>query len=127
LRLGFAVGSYPYGSSPGPRRALLPNIRLLPSTGFFAVGVRRKNNAFWRKPIVNLIGRVSPWASESRENGSMPSPESEKPAVLPAGLEEPLKVMLDKLSTLSFGTLTLTIHEGRVTQLEISEKRRFAG
>jgi hypothetical protein len=57
----------------------------------------------------------------------MPNPERDKPAALPAGLEEALRVMLEKVSTLSFGTLTLTIHEGRVTQLEISEKRRFAG
>jgi hypothetical protein len=57
----------------------------------------------------------------------MPSPERDKSTVLPAGLEEALRVMLEKVSTLSFGTLTLTIHEGRVTQLEISEKRRFAG
>jgi hypothetical protein len=46
---------------------------------------------------------------------------------IPAGLEEALRVIREKVSALPFGTLTLTVHEGRVTQLEISEKRRFAG
>ena len=45
---------------------------------------------------------------------------------VPAGLEEALRTIREKAATLPFGTLTLTIHEGRVTQLEVSEKRRFA-
>lgn len=44
----------------------------------------------------------------------------------PAGLDEALHVLREKASALPFGTLTLTIHEGRVTQLEVSEKCRFA-
>lgn len=44
----------------------------------------------------------------------------------PAGLEEALLAIRERAATLPFGTLTLTIHEGRVTQLEVAEKRRFA-
>jgi hypothetical protein len=44
----------------------------------------------------------------------------------PAGLEEALRLIRDRAAALPFGTLTLTIHEGRVTQLEVNEKRRFA-
>lgn len=45
---------------------------------------------------------------------------------VPVGLEEALRVIREKAPALPFGTLTLTIHEGRVTQLEVNEKRRFA-
>ncbi len=45
---------------------------------------------------------------------------------IPAGLEEALRVIREKAAALPFGTLTLTIHDGRVTQLEVAEKRRFA-
>lgn len=45
---------------------------------------------------------------------------------VPAGLEEALCAIRERAAALPFGTLTLTIHEGRVTQLEVSEKRRFA-
>ena len=48
------------------------------------------------------------------------------PDSVPAGLEEALRTIREMAATLPFGTLTLTIHEGRVTQLEVSEKRRFA-
>jgi hypothetical protein len=41
-------------------------------------------------------------------------------------LEEALRVIREKAGHLRFGTITLTIHEGRLTQLEVTEKRRFA-
>jgi hypothetical protein len=44
----------------------------------------------------------------------------------PAGLEEAMRVIREKAAALPFGTITLTIHDGRVTQLEVNEKRRFA-
>ena len=52
-----------------------------------------------------------------------PSPEASRN--VPAGLEEALRTIREKAAALPFGTLTLTIHDGRVTQLEVSEKRRF--
>jgi hypothetical protein len=44
----------------------------------------------------------------------------------PSGLDEALQIIREKAAALPFGTLTLTIHDGRITQLEVSEKRRFA-
>ena len=40
-------------------------------------------------------------------------------------LEEALGVIREKADSVRFGTITLTIHEGRLTQLEVTEKRRF--
>ena len=41
-------------------------------------------------------------------------------------LEEALRIIREKAASLRFGTITLTMHEGRLTQLEVNEKRRFA-
>ena len=41
-------------------------------------------------------------------------------------LEEAMGIIRDKAQALRFGTITLTLHEGRLTQLDINEKRRFA-
>ncbi len=41
-------------------------------------------------------------------------------------IEEALRVVRQKASEVRFGTITLTIHDGKLTQLEVSEKRRFA-
>jgi hypothetical protein len=40
-------------------------------------------------------------------------------------LEEALRIIRDKADQVRFGTITLTIHEGRLTQMEVTEKRRF--
>jgi hypothetical protein len=40
-------------------------------------------------------------------------------------IEEALRVVREKADSVRFGTITLTIHEGRLTQLEVTEKRRF--
>ena len=45
---------------------------------------------------------------------------------LPA-LDEALRVVREKVDSVRFGTITLTIHEGKLTQLEVTEKRRFGG
>ena len=42
-------------------------------------------------------------------------------------LEEALHVVKEKAASVRFGTITLTIHEGKLTQLEVTEKRRFGG
>ena len=42
-------------------------------------------------------------------------------------IDEALLVVREKAGSVRFGTITLTIHEGRLTQLEVSEKRRFGG
>jgi hypothetical protein len=41
-------------------------------------------------------------------------------------IEEVLRVVREKAEEVRFGTITLTIHDGKLTQLEVSEKRRFA-
>ena len=43
-----------------------------------------------------------------------------------AGLDEALRVVREKADEVRFGTITLVIHEGKLTQMEITEKRRFA-
>ncbi len=43
-----------------------------------------------------------------------------------AALDEALGVVREKAASVRFGTITLTIHDGKLTQLEVSEKRRFA-
>ena len=44
----------------------------------------------------------------------------------PTSLDEALRLFREKAATLAFGTLTLTIHDGRITQLEVNEKHRFS-
>ena len=40
-------------------------------------------------------------------------------------LEEAMRVVREKAGQVRFGTITLTMHEGRLTQMEVTEKRRF--
>ena len=49
-----------------------------------------------------------------------------RPQALQA-LDEAMRVVREKADSVRFGTITLTIHEGRLTQLEVTEKRRFGG
>jgi len=39
--------------------------------------------------------------------------------------EPAIAALREALDRLRFGTITLTVHNGRVVQLEITEKRRF--
>ena len=41
-------------------------------------------------------------------------------------LDEALRLVREKADQVRFGTITLTFHEGRLTQMEVSEKKRFA-
>jgi hypothetical protein len=41
-------------------------------------------------------------------------------------LEEAFNLIREKAAAVAFGTITLVIHEGKLTQMEITEKRRFA-
>ena len=38
---------------------------------------------------------------------------------------DPLTVVREALSKLKFGAISLTIHEGKLVQIEVTEKRRF--
>jgi hypothetical protein len=55
----------------------------------------------------------------------MPTHPSRLPQSVPAGLEEALRLIGEKTAGIAFGTITLVIHEGRLTQMEVTEKRRF--
>jgi hypothetical protein len=42
-----------------------------------------------------------------------------------SGPEEALAAIRDYLETIRFGSIALTIHEGRIVQLDVTEKRRL--
>ena len=39
--------------------------------------------------------------------------------------EETLQIIRETLGRLRYGTITLTVHDARIVQLDITEKRRF--
>ncbi|MBX7482147.1 YezD family protein [Qipengyuania qiaonensis] len=50
---------------------------------------------------------------------------NEKVTELVPNLSEPLLQVAAAIDTLRFGVIQLTVHEGKLVQLEITEKRRF--
>lgn len=42
-----------------------------------------------------------------------------------ASLSEPLRTVLDALNRLRFGAIQLTIHDGKLVQVDITERKRF--
>ena len=42
-----------------------------------------------------------------------------------SGDSDPIELVRETLSKLRFGGITLTIHEGKLVQMEVTEKRRF--
>ena len=40
-------------------------------------------------------------------------------------IEEALRIIREKAGSLRFGTITLTMHDGQLAQLEVNERRRF--
>lgn len=38
---------------------------------------------------------------------------------------DPLQLIHEALASLRFGAIQLTVHEGRLVQMEVTEKRRF--
>ena len=48
-------------------------------------------------------------------------------AALPPQASQPgIKLALDALSRLRFGTIQLTVHEGRLVQVDVTERNRFS-
>jgi hypothetical protein len=41
-------------------------------------------------------------------------------------LAEPLGTIAEALGRLRYGTIQLTVHDGRVMQVDVTERRRFA-
>jgi hypothetical protein len=57
----------------------------------------------------------------------MPDLLSPKPASRPsAPIEAALATIREYLENVRFGSIALTIHDGRIVQLEVTEKRRLA-
>lgn len=50
---------------------------------------------------------------------------NEKVTELVPNLSEPLLQVAEAIDKLRFGVVQLTVHEGKLVQLEITEKRRF--
>ena len=51
-----------------------------------------------------------------------PSPNNHRAA--PA--EQPLDAVAEALARMRFGVIQLTVHDGRLVQLDVTERRRFA-
>lgn len=41
-------------------------------------------------------------------------------------MPEPIRAVLDALDQLKFGAIQLTVHEGKLVQVDITERKRFA-
>ena len=46
--------------------------------------------------------------------------------VAPADLPEHLSVVTDALARLRYGVIQLTVHDGKLMQVDVTERRRFA-
>ncbi len=44
----------------------------------------------------------------------------------PADAEDALAAIRDYLDRLRFGSIAITVHDGRIVQLDVTEKRRLA-
>lgn len=45
---------------------------------------------------------------------------------VPAPADEAVRAILDSLGRIRFGSIAITLHDGKVVQLDITEKRRLA-
>ena len=52
-------------------------------------------------------------------------PKSDAPQLGPTPTEEALATIRDYLRRVRFGSIALTIHDGRIVQLDLTEKRRL--
>lgn len=43
-----------------------------------------------------------------------------------ASFPEPIRAVLDALPKLKFGAIQLTVHEGKLVQVDITERQRFS-
>lgn len=42
-----------------------------------------------------------------------------------ASASDPLELVAEALARLRFGTILLTVHEGKIVQIDVTERRRF--
>jgi hypothetical protein len=57
----------------------------------------------------------------------MPLELRDRPTLKPAGDLDPLEVVRQALARIRYGAVHLTVHDGRLVQIDITEKRRFEG
>ncbi len=50
-----------------------------------------------------------------------------KTCTTPAPIDAALATIREYLENVGFGSIALTIHDGRIVQLEVTEKKRLAG
>lgn len=43
-----------------------------------------------------------------------------------ASFPEPVRAVLDALAKLRFGAIQLTVHEGKLVQVDVTERKRFS-
>jgi hypothetical protein len=53
----------------------------------------------------------------------LPMSEPTRPAGVP--IDEGLDTVRDALAALSYGSLVLTVHEGRLVQIDVTQRKRF--
>jgi len=44
---------------------------------------------------------------------------------VPAHMDEAVRAILDSLGRIRFGSIAVTLHDGKVVQLDVTEKRRL--
>jgi hypothetical protein len=55
----------------------------------------------------------------------MPNARSETALHSVAPVDEAVRAIVDSISRIRFGSIAITLHEGKVVQLDITEKRRL--
>lgn len=55
-----------------------------------------------------------------------PDDRSERAEKLAGSNPDPIQHIREALARLRFGAIQLTVHEGKLVQIEVTEKRRFA-
>ena len=53
-------------------------------------------------------------------------PDVIDPSPTPNTLDEALRAIRESLDGLAFGSIAITVHDGRIVQLDVTEKRRLA-
>jgi hypothetical protein len=64
-------------------------------------------------------------ASARRPNRNLECSMSESTRDVGVAIEEGLATIRDALSALSYGSLVLTVHEGRLVQIDVTQRKRF--
>ena len=49
-----------------------------------------------------------------------------QPLAVPAQADEAITAIREYLQRLRFGAISITVHDGRIVQLDVTEKRRLA-